>query len=48
MTPANATARSVKISVSIADGDFPTRGHSTQGCSRAAAKSRVLLRVTHT
>lgn len=45
MTPANATARSVKISVSIADGDFPTAAIPPKGVP-GAAKSRVLLRVS--
>ncbi|MGI4951574.1 MAG: hypothetical protein ACRYGM_07190 [Janthinobacterium lividum] len=43
-TPANAIARSVKISVSVADGDFPIAAIPPKG-TPGSAKARVLLRL---
>ena len=44
MTPADAIARSVKVGVSVADGDFPTAAIPPKGAP-GSAKSRVLLRI---
>lgn len=43
-TPADAIARSVKVSVSVADGDFPIAAIPPKG-TPGSAKARVLLRI---
>ncbi|MGI4946037.1 MAG: hypothetical protein ACRYHQ_36675 [Janthinobacterium lividum] len=44
MFPANAIARSIKVSVSIVDGDFPVAAIPPKG-TPGSAKLRVPLRV---
>ncbi|MGI4795228.1 MAG: hypothetical protein ACRYG8_14385 [Janthinobacterium lividum] len=44
MIPADASARFIKVSVSIADGDFPIAAIPPKGAP-GSAKARVLLRI---
>ena len=44
MPPVDAIARSVKVSVSVADGDFPIAAIPLKG-TPGSAKARVLLRL---
>ena len=44
MTPSDVAARSVKVTVSIADADFPVSAIPSKGTS-GSAKARVALRL---